>query len=281
VATGRLVLCPTPIGNLRDITLRALDELGSADVILAEDTRRTAVLLRHHGIRCAVLSYHDHNEVERLGEVRRLLVEGRRLVLVTDAGTPSVADPGYRLVHAALDVGAEVTALPGPSALLPALVLSGLPVHAFAFYGFMPRTDGGRDAAVREALVRPMTSIWYEAPQRLPASLARIRALGYGDRPAAIARELTKLHEEVARGSVADLADRFSVTAPRGEIVVLIGPEPAGGLPEAGFPSAVDEVERLCADGSTLSAAVAAVAAAHGVSKRRLYAAALTRRPAE
>lgn len=274
VANGRLVLCPTPIGNLRDITLRALDELAAADLILAEDTRRTGLLLLHHGIHRPQLSYHEHNEEERLGEVSELLRAGRRLVHVTDAGTPAVADPGFRLVRAALDVGAEVTALPGPSAVLPALVLSGLPVHAFAFYGFLPRAAGARQQAVRDALSRPLTSVWYEVANRLPESLAAIVALGCGDRLAAVARELSKVHEEVARGSVAELRDRMAADAPRGEIVLLVGPAVTGGHAED-FASALAEVRRLRAAGTPLSGAVATVATAQGVSRRRLYRAAL------
>lgn len=276
------MLCSTPIGNLRDITLRALDELRAADIILSEDTRRTAVLLNHHGIRSTLLSYHEHNEAERLRDVRRLLVQGSHLVAVSDAGTPSVADPGYRLLHAALEAGAEVTALPGPSAFLPALVLSGLPMHAFAFYGFLPRTFAQRDAMVREALSRPMTGVWYESPRRLPGSLSRMCALGYGHRHAVVARELTKLHEEVIRGTVAELAARVSVDAPRGEIVLCIGPETGiGHPPESGMLIAVDEVMHLCAEGTALSRAVAEVAATLGMPKRPLYVAALARRRSE
>lgn len=272
-AAGRLVLCPTPIGNLRDITLRALDELRAADVVLAEDTRHTAVLLRHHGVAAQLLSFHEHNERERLPAVRAMLAVGRRLVAVSDAGTPGLADPGYRLVQAALEVGAEVTALPGPSALLPALLLSGLPVHAFAFYGFLPRPSAWRDAEVRTALERPLTAVWYETALRLPASLGRLCALGYGERPAAVAREISKLHEEVARGSLATLAERYRQEAPRGELVLCVGAAQPPAVTPLDLTAAVAEVAGLRAAGMALPRAVTQVAQAHGLPRRALYAA--------
>lgn len=275
---GRLVLCPTPIGNLADITLRALEELRGADVILVEDTRRTTVLLRYHGITRPMLSYHEHNEAARLPEILQRWEAGQRVLLVSDAGTPCLADPGYRLVQAAVAAGVEITALPGPSALLPALTVSGLPVHAFAFYGFVPRGSGARDAAVRDSLSRPLTAIWYESPQRLTGTLACMQTLGFGDRAAAVARELTKVHEEVIRGSLTELADHFGQFPPRGEIVLCVGPAPEKAVLCEDMQSALEEVERRSAAGEALSPAVAAVAAELCIRRRRLYAAAVSRR---
>ena len=272
---GSLTLCATPIGNLGDITFRALEALRGADVILAEDTRRTAVLLRHHGIRGELTSYHEHNEVARTAWVLERLRQGASVVLVSDAGTPGLADPGFRLVRAAIAAGVPVSALPGASALLPALTLSGLPTHRFAFHGFVPRTAGERRAAFREALEAPLTSVWYESPRRLPATLRGMREAGYGARPAAVARELTKLHEEVLRGTVEQLAERFAAGPPRGEVVLCVGPRP---VVAADADDAVEEVLRLVRAGTPLSTAAATVAHQVGASRRDLYARALDRR---
>lgn len=280
-AGGRLAVCATPIGHLEDITLRVLGELRSADLVLAEDTRRTGLLLRHFEIAVPLLSFHEHNELRRLPEVLARLRAGSRIALVSDAGTPGVADPGFRLVRAAVDAGVAVTALPGASALLPALILSALPLHAFAFYGFLPRTAGALSAALRRALDAPLTSVWYEAPQRLPGTLATIARLGFGDRPAAVARELTKVHEEVVRGTVLELARHFT-QPPRGEIVLCVAARAAlpGGCPAGEDPSgvgggaldeAVQAVRRRQAGGVRLSEAVAVTAAERGLSRRRLY----------
>ena len=273
---GGLVLCPTPIGNLGDITLRALDALRRADVVLAEDTRRTLTLLRHHGIAAELQSYHEHNEEERTPWALERLRQGACLVLVSDAGTPGIADPGFRLVRAAIDQGIPVTALPGASALLPALTLSGLPTHRFAFYGFVPRPARLRRAAVRAALDLPLTSVWYESPQRLPTTLRDMVEAGYGERAAAVARELTKVYEEVRRGSVAELAQYWGEAPPRGEIVLCVGPAPAA--PTMDVEDAVTEVLRLVGTGASLPAATAAVAHRGGLSRRRLYAEAVGRR---
>ena len=280
-AAGRLAVCATPIGHLEDITLRVLGELRSADLVLAEDTRRTGLLLRHFEIVVPVWSFHEHNEHRRLPDVLARLRAGSRIALVSDAGTPGVADPGFRLVRAAVDAGVAVTALPGASALLPALILSALPLHAFAFYGFPPRTAGALSAALRRALDAPHTSVWYEAPQRLPTTLATIARLGFGDRRAAVARELTKVHEDVVRGTVVELARHFA-QPPRGEIVLCVaaraavrGEPPSGDDPAAvgsdGLDEAVEAVRTRQAGGIRLSAAVAATAAERGLSRRHLY----------
>lgn len=265
-----MVLCPTPIGNLGDITLRALEELRGADLILAEDTRHTAGLLRHYDIHRPMWSYHDHNEQQRAAAALQRLQAGQRLVLVSDAGTPGLADPGFRLVRAAIAAGVEVTALPGPSALLPALTTSGLPTHSFAFFGFVPRGPGERATAFRAALALPLTTVWYESPHRLVATLQAMCALGYGNRNGAVARELTKLHEEVARGTVTALTDRFVKTPPAGEVVLLVGPDEELGMSD--LADARVAVEKRRSEGESLSRAVARVAVEFGVSRRALYA---------
>ena len=265
------MLCPTPVGNLADITLRALAELSSADLILAEDTRRTAVLLRHHGIAAAVASLHDHNEDERSGGVIERLRRGQRIAVCSDAGTPLLADPGFRLVRAVLDAGLGVTALPGPSALLPALTLSGLPIHRFAFLGFLPRPPAALRTALAEGLALPMTVAWYESPLRLGRALEQLADLGAGARRAAVARELSKLHEEVARGTVAELAERYGGNPPRGEVVLLVGPPDPVSAADA-WQGAMADIRAARAAGESPSRAVASAAGRWGVDRRALYA---------
>lgn len=220
---GTLFLCPTPIGNLRDVTLRVLDVLGAVDLVLAEDTRRAGRLLEAYGIRAPLLSFYDANEAERVPRVLALLEEGRSVALVSDAGTPLLADPGYRLVREAIRRGLPVTALPGPSAVLPALALSGLPPYPFVFLGFLPRRAGERRRLLAEACALPWTVVAFETPHRLVAALADLVAVAGDDRPAAVARELTKRFETVARGPAGELLDRFRAEPPRGELVLVFG----------------------------------------------------------
>lgn len=191
-------------------------------MVLAEDTRQTQKLLRRYDIETRLLSCHDHNEAERARQALDLWRTGRTIVLVSDAGTPGLSDPGYRVVRAAIEAGVRVTALPGPSALLPALTSAGLPIDTFVFLGFLPRRVGPRDRALSAALALPHTFAFYESPHRLAASLAAMVRLGAGERPAAVARELTKVHEEVRRGSVVALSAHFADRQPRGEFVVVI-----------------------------------------------------------
>lgn len=220
---GVLYLVPTPIGNLRDITLRALDILGSADIVACEDTRRTGTLLSCHGVKAArFASFHEHNERERAAELARDLAAGKSVALVTNAGMPSISDPGYRLVAAALAAGARVVALPGPSAVPAALVASGLAVDRFAFLGFCPKKPGAREKFFADAAARAETIIFFESPERLAGTLAEAVKFFGGERRAAAAREISKLHEEYARGTLAELAARFEARPPRGEITVLI-----------------------------------------------------------
>ena len=271
---GRLLVIATPIGNLGDITVRALESLRAADVIACEDTRVTAKLLARHGIRRPLVSYHEHNAARIEPQLVARMAAGEGIALVSDAGTPLVSDPGSGLVRAAIEAGIDVTALPGPSAALAALAVSGLPAEQFLFAGFPPARSGERRRFLAGLAAVPATLILYEAPHRLAESLADMAAI-LGDRPAAIARELTKLHEEVRRGGLAELARRVAEGAPpRGEIVVVVGaPEQAGA--EAGRGADLDAVLREAMTRLSLRDAVAEASAITGLSRREVYARAL------
>lgn len=232
-----LHLVATPIGNLGDVSLRALDVLRGADQIYCEDTRITARLLARHAIKTKLRSYHDHNAEAMRPAILAALRRGERVALVSDAGTPLISDPGYKLVRAAIAEDLPVTAAPGPSAALAALILSGLPPDVFLFAGFLPKQQNARRAALARLAAIEATLIFYEAPARLAATLADMSD-ALGARQAAVARELTKLHEEVRRGRLADLAGDYRQNGPpRGEIVIVVGP------PEAARPD-MDEVDR-------------------------------------
>src|SRR5436853_6098222 len=219
---GTLYLVATPIGNLEDITHRALRVLGEVDVIACEDTRHTRTLLNHYGIRTKTVSYHEHNERERAAELAAMLEAGASIAVVSDAGTPGISDPGYRLVSDALKCGARVVPVPGASALVAALVASGLPTDEFFFGGFLPARSLQRRARLMDVRSLDSTLIFYEAPHRIGQTLTDAREI-LGEREAVVARELTKLHEEIARGRLSELAARFSKTeSVRGEIVLLI-----------------------------------------------------------
>jgi 16S rRNA (cytidine1402-2'-O)-methyltransferase len=216
-----LYLVATPIGNLGDISLRALETLRAADIVASEDTRKTGLLLAHYEIKKPLMSFHEHNE-QRAGErILSLLAEGKTVAVVTDAGTPGISDPGFTLARGAIEQGLPFTMIPGPAALIMALVLSGLPTHAFTFRGFAPRKPGVRRRFLAIDRDSPHTLIFYESPYRLQAFLAAALEV-YGDRRAAIANDLTKLFESVQRGSLSELADALSATKPRGEYVVVI-----------------------------------------------------------
>ncbi|HXZ02129.1 MAG TPA: 16S rRNA (cytidine(1402)-2'-O)-methyltransferase [Stellaceae bacterium] len=272
-AAPGLYLVATPIGHAEDITLRALKTLRAADVIVCEDTRVTAKLLARHGIERPLLAYHDHN-AER---VRPLLLErlrrGEAVALVSDAGTPLVSDPGFKLVRAALGAGVPVTAVPGPSAMLAALLLSGLPSDRFLFAGFLPPKPAARRRALAELAAVPATLVFFESAKRLAGALADMAAV-LGPRPAAVARELTKLHEEVRRGSLADLEAHYREAGPpRGEIAVVVAPPqaPAPALSEA----ALDRQIAAALAAMSIRDASAAVSAATGKPRREVYARAL------
>jgi 16S rRNA (cytidine1402-2'-O)-methyltransferase len=217
---GRLVLCPTPIGNLEDITLRALRILKEADVVLCEDTRRTNVLLRHYGIDRALVSYHRWNEREREALVLDHLRAGHVVALCSDAGSPGLSDPGQRIVEAAVRDGQVVEALPGAQALIPALTVSGLPTEPFHFEGFLPKTEGACRRRLRELALADATLVFYESPRRVRRLLVWLRE-ELGERRAALARELTKVHEEVRRGTLSELAASLPEDL-RGECVLVV-----------------------------------------------------------
>jgi 16S rRNA (cytidine1402-2'-O)-methyltransferase len=214
-------LVSTPIGNLEDLSSRAAETLRSVDCVLAEDTRKARVLLDRLGIRAQVRSYHDHNERQMTPAIIREIKEGKRFALVADAGTPLVSDPGYPLMRRLAEEGIAVTAIPGPCAVTTALVLSGLPPDRFTFYGYVPRKAGERDGLIREAAENPYTSVFYESPHRLLKTLEACARI-LGEREIVVARELTKLHEEVLRGTAAALLERFGQSPPRGELTVLV-----------------------------------------------------------
>ncbi len=272
-----LILVATPIGHLGDLSPRALATLRGADAILCEDTRVTGGLLVKHGLSATMVPLHEHNEDAQIPRVLERLRAGQRLALVADAGTPLVSDPGYRLVRAAIAAGLPVGAVPGPNAAVMALTLSGLPPHPFLFLGFLPpkatarATEIGRVRAAERAGLAA-TLILYEAPHRLAEALA---ALGEGlgaERPAAVARELTKRFEEVRRDSLGALAAHYATEAARGEVVVVIGPAP----PETTSAATLDDRLRAAlAAGLSLRDAAATVAEATGLPRRQVYARAL------
>jgi len=217
-----LYLVATPIGNLGDITLRALEVLQAVDAVASEDTRRTGLLLKHFEIRKPQIAFHEHNEARAGERILKLLEEGKSVALVTNAGTPGISDPGFTLVRRAIAAGLEVTALPGPTAFAIAVVLSGLPVHSFTFRGFPPHKSGPRRRFLAVDTASPHTLVFYESPYRLGAFLRDALSV-YGDRPAALARELTKLHESVVRGTLSTLLATVERSPARGEYVVVIG----------------------------------------------------------
>jgi 16S rRNA (cytidine1402-2'-O)-methyltransferase len=269
--TGLLVLAGTPIGDLADAPPRLATELAKADVVAAEDTRRLRRLCAALGVPMptSVVSYFEGNEIVRTPELVQHLREGARVLLVTDAGMPSVSDPGYRLVVAAVAAGVRVTAVPGPSAVVTALAVSGLPVDRFCFEGFLPRKAGERAVRLTELTGEVRTMVFFEAPHRLAVSLAAMVDAFGRDRSAAVCRELTKTYEEVRRGGLGELAAWASAGDVRGEITVVVAGQPAAGgtRPEDLVPEVLERV----AAGTRLKDAVAVVAAVHGVPKRLLY----------
>lgn len=262
-----LAVCATPIGNLDDVTFRLLAELRAADVVLAEDTRHTRGLLDRHGIEARLLSYHEHNEAARVAELLPRLEAGERLALVTDAGMPAISDPGARLVRAALEAGVQVTVLPGPSAVETALVASGLVAGRYAFVGFLPRKSGELDALWRETSAWAMPVVAFESPHRIAASLRSLA--GYDpEREVAVCRELTKRFEEITRGPVAELAERFGAP-PKGEVTLVVGPGPGPAAPD--HDEAHAAVAELVGAGAPRRVAADVVARLSGLSRNELY----------
>jgi len=262
---GRLVVCPTPIGNLEDVTLRVLSALRDADVVACEDTRRTRVLLDRYGVSARLVSYHEHNESSRAAELVERIRGGETVALVSDAGMPLVSDPGFVLVRACVAAGMAVEVLPGPSAALAAVVASALPADRWRFAGFLPRKKG----ELRAALSEPGgTLVAFESPRRVGATLAVLASLD-AERPVAVCRELTKAHEEVVRGEAAALAERYASEPPRGEVVLVIGP--ASARPASGPPAGLDALRRLVEAGARPRPAAAVVAELTGARANELY----------
>ena len=268
-----LYVVATPIGNLGDVTLRALAILAGADAVLAEDTRVSRTLLDRYGIDTPLSPYHEHNAAEARPRALRRMAEGAALALISDAGTPLISDPGYRLVAEAVAQGCAVIAAPGPSAALTALCVAGLPTDRFFFEGFLPPRSAARRERLNGLAAIPGTLIFYESPARVAGTLADL-AQELGDRPAAVARELTKLHEEVRRGRLGALAAEFAAgEPPRGEIVILVGP--ATGPRETVSPAELDEEIAVALKTLSVKDAAAAVAARHAMPRRQVYARAL------
>ncbi|MGE5517665.1 MAG: 16S rRNA (cytidine(1402)-2'-O)-methyltransferase [Bacteroidota bacterium] len=267
-----LYLVATPIGNMGDITYRAVEVLRAADLVACEDTRVSGKLMTRLGLDRPMMPYHEHNAERARPHLIARLKEGAVVALISDAGTPLVSDPGYRLVRACVAEDIAVTALPGASAVTTALQLSGLPNDRFLFAGFLPNKAHGRRQSLRELAQVPATLVFFESPNRLAESLADMAAV-LGPRPAAVARELTKLHEEVARDDLFTLANRYAEAPPRGEIVVVVGP------PDAEAEATPDDLDaRLRAEvdkGASIKDAAALVAAETGHPRRDLYARAL------
>lgn len=276
---GTLYLVATPIGNLEDITLRALRVLRESRLIAAEDTRHTRQLLTHFGIATSTISYHEHSPPARRDELLAALALGD-VALVTDAGTPGISDPGHDLVRTAIDAGYTVTPIPGPSAAISALIASGLPSDQFTFLGFLPRRAADRRAALERVRGEPRTLVLYEAPHRVAACLDDLLAV-LGDRRAAVARELTKLHEEWQRGTLGELRRREVAAHPRGEYTLVVaGAGAADAAAEAAEKRPPEEIARerlaaLLAEGASTRDAASAVARETGMARRDLYAMAL------
>ena len=266
--SGTLYLVATPIGNLEDITFRAVRTLREADLIACEDTRQTRKLLDHYGIAKPLVSYHEHNEAARAEELVTKMQAGGSVALVSDAGMPLVSDPGYRVVHAAIAAGIPVVPVPGPSAVVAALAASGLPTDAFAFSGFLPAKSGQRARLLESLREETATQVFYEAPHRIMAALADVETI-LGERPVVVARELTKVHEEFVRGTAGEVRAKLAARpAVKGEITLLIGKATA---PAAEATSLEDAVAAYVRGGMSSMEAIKKVARERRISKRDVY----------
>ncbi|MDX6557353.1 MAG: rRNA (cytidine1402-2-O)-methyltransferase [Blastocatellia bacterium] len=273
--TGTLYIVATPIGNLEDITQRALRILGEVDIVACEDTRRTRVLLNHFGIKTKTLSYHEHNERERAEQISELLLSGKNVALVSDAGTPLINDPGFRVTNAVIELELAVVPIPGPTAFVAALVASGLPSDQFFFAGFLPARANARREKLEELKRIPATLVLYEAPHRIAATLKDALEV-LGNRQAAVARELTKIHEEIVRGSLRELSQRLSGDAAvRGEIVLVISgaavDEAATGETEPSSRRLIERVSELERDGLDAKSALKKAARELGMKRAEAY----------
>ena len=268
-----LYIVATPIGNASDITLRALEVLKTVDVIACEDSRVTMKLMARHGIGTKLIAYHEHNAAEMRPKILAGLRRGARIALVSDAGTPLVSDPGYKLVREAIEEGFKIVPLPGPSAPLAALILSGLPSDRFLFAGFLPPKTAARRGALGELAAVPATLLFFESAQRLTETLADMADV-LGERPASVSRELTKIYEETRRGTLRELADHYATAgAPKGEIVIAVGGADAAN--KSASAESLDEQLRLALASSSVKDAAALVAAASGLPRKQIYARAL------
>lgn len=275
---GRLILCATPIGNLEDMSPRALRTLEEASVLACEDTRRTRKLLTHFGISARrLVVYNEGNERRKAAELVRVVERGQTLVLVSDAGMPGLSDPGYRLVTACVERGFTVEVIPGPNAAVTALALAGIAPGRFVFEGFLPRKGGDRRRHIEDLRDERRTIVIYESPHRIEACLADLAGV-LGARRAVLARELTKMHEEVRRGTLAELLEQVRVDPPRGEIVVVVEGAGGDGRVPPGASDLADEAERLMHEGVKRSEAMARVAKETGVAKREVFDALLQRK---
>lgn len=267
---GMLVVCATPIGNLGDVTLRVLEALRTADVIAAEDTRRTRKLLTRHGISAPLISYHARNEKSRSKQLLLRLQQGETVALVSDAGTPGIADPGHRLIRACIDAGIDIDVLPGPNAALTALVLSGLPADIFTFAGFIPRRTGARKRFFEERLEAGHTFICYESPHRIVASLQDLAAVD-PECSVVVARELTKAFQEISRGKAADVADALAGVEPRGEYVVVVAPSRSEDVAVPDGAEIARRVRALENEGVDRKESMRRVAKELGTSRSQVY----------
>jgi 16S rRNA (cytidine1402-2'-O)-methyltransferase len=261
-----LAVCATPIGNLEDVTLRVLDALAAADLVLCEDTRRTRILLERHGISARLASYREHNEARRTAELLPRLEAGETIALVSDAGLPGINDPGMRLIAASRDAGVPVTVLPGASAVETALVASGFELERYQFLGYLPRGERALATLWDRLSAWPHAVVAFESPQRLPAALASL-ATAMPDRPVAVCRELTKTFEEVVRGPAGDVAARFD-SPPKGEITLVLGPATPRSLRDQ---AGLEAMAELVAAGVARRQAAELVARLTGLSRNRLY----------
>lgn len=267
---GTLYLVATPIGNLQDISLRSLDVLRAVDLIACEDTRHTRNLLNYFRISNRTISYHEHNEQERAEELADRLVAGESIAIVSDAGTPGICDPGFRIIKRAVEIGAKVVAVPGPVAFVVAAVASGLATDSVFFGGFLPSKKGERLRRLEDVRDIPATLIFYEAPHRLAKSLADCVDV-LGDRGAVVARELTKLHEEIARGTLQELAARYRGQKVKGELVLIIGRSTSDAQRHPPDLTLAERIEQLEADGLDHKAALKKAAKEFGLRKSEAY----------
>jgi 16S rRNA (cytidine1402-2'-O)-methyltransferase len=268
---GRLFVVGTPIGNLEDITLRALNTLKASDVIACEDTRRTQKLLNHYEIRTRTISYHEHNEMTRAPELVLQMEQGSMISLVSDAGTPVLSDPGFRLVHLAVRHKIPVVPVPGPSAMVAALTAAGLPMNEFIFTGFLPAKKAARRKALKSMAGFENTIVFYEAPHRIVESLRDIHEI-LGERDAVIAREVTKIHEQFLRGSISEIRAALKKVPAKGELTVILGPGAAPKARSGNGSSVQSEVERLkTSEGLDERSALKVIARARGISRSEAY----------